>query len=283
MSSFLIASTMALFCRAVQNGQSPSPPTSPPTPLPFNQIVKTLHLSITRKTTVDDYFGIVHEKFGETWMTVKNQLFINKNINIKPEFIRMAETNFDLEIKPINFNKQDKASRIINEYLGAGKKQLKQQIFAKEIDNRLILVTTIRFDHYHWEIPFNKAETRSETFFLSQGKKASASFMHTKGEFFYMQSRPLNAKVLRMNYRKLGMYCLAILPNEESSLTELQRALKGYDITQMLPKMEEKVVEVSFPKFTGECVAFELTDTLKKVRYFFFFFFQLPLFTWIAV
>lgn len=256
---------MALFSQIVTNlynGQSQ----------PSKQIQDTLHLSENEMKTIAEGFKIVYGKFKANGMEITNQMFVNeKQTAIKPKFISNVKSKYNFEIIPINLSKEDKAIEIINKHLDVSKNWLREQIFAENNADCLILVNTIRFDHYHWKIPFDAVHTKSGNFFIDDQTTVTASFMHTKGIFSYIQVPEWNAQLVRMDYAQLDLFCLAILPNEGSSLFDLQTKLKEFDIEKMLSKMERKLVSLSFPKFTGEFGAFELSNILKKVGFSFFF------------
>lgn len=152
--------------------------------------------------------------------------------------------------------------------------------------NALILLISAVYFNGLWESPFSPSETVEHKFNLNNKKSVSVPFMKQTGQFEYMESDELDAKILRLPYKVSGIlrhmklvakvtlfyffqgntFCMYILlPNQVNGLNGLLYKLDSSSANLALKKMEKSEVAISIPKFKFSNVI-DMNSVLQEVR-----------------
>lgn len=110
------------------------------------------------------------------------------------------------------------------------------------------MLNAIYFNGY-WRKPFPENETIESYFFTTPNNRLKTTFMMQTNRFYYLNSRTLNAQILRLPYKGQKFSMTIALPNENTSLEELVQQLSGSTLHYFQYQMDEFDVRVQLPKF----------------------------------
>ncbi|KAH8372754.1 hypothetical protein KR009_004421, partial [Drosophila setifemur] len=198
-------------------------------------------------------------------LKIANRLYVKMGESISGEFGSIIERKFHSKAIEIDFGSPT-ATSIINSWVESQTNNLITNIITPDdvsSDTRLILVNAIHFKG-EWSIRFDKAKTEESDFFLKSVNSVKVRMMHGTNKFSFAELPNLEATVLKMDYKACNLAMIFILPNEQSSLENLELKLPGTTLETIISAMTFKLVDVKIPKFKAE-LAQELSSSFKMM------------------
>ncbi|KAH8254503.1 hypothetical protein KR032_010523, partial [Drosophila birchii] len=196
-------------------------------------------------------------------LKMANRLYVMMGFTLNQQFGSLLEQKFHSKPAEIDFG-SDQAASVINGWVESQTNELIKDLIdpnALSKDSRLVLVNAIHFKG-EWAVKFNEEKTKVNEFFLESKKKTFANMMNTKNYFFFGELPKLNATALRLDYSACNLAMIILLPDENSSLTNLETMLPSTSLTAITSNMRLTQVDVKIPKFRAEFQR-ELEDTFK--------------------
>lgn len=193
---------------------------------------------MTIKNSPDDLMAC-SKTFNSDIMQLENLILVNKNMQIKQEYLKMVEqlaivSNEDFSDKNAichktnEFFKQNNTNNLIKDIL-------KTDMI--DSDSAIILINTVNFKTV-WAVPFEKYGTRWEKF----NKTKEIKMMKNIGYYSYYEDK--FAQLIMLPY-KGNEFCMGvILPKENVDFNQCVDYL-GKNITYTT-----EYVDIHFPKFT---------------------------------
>lgn len=109
------------------------------------------------------------------------------------------------DIQVVDFD--SKAASDINNWCSEiTKTNIKNVISPGDYDDALVLLISAIYFNGLWEYPFPPHDTFPQKFFLNCNDSISVFFMKQSGQFYYLESDELDAKILRLPYKVSFMY-----------------------------------------------------------------------------
>ncbi|KAJ2947178.1 hypothetical protein O0L34_g16537 [Tuta absoluta] len=200
-------------------------------------------------------------------LKMASRIYIGNDYTIDEHFQDVSRELFGSEVKKVDFNEKAKTAKEINVWVeDQTNHKIKDLVSPDSLDSSTtsILVNAIYFKG-QWVDKFDVNNTKDEDFHITKEKTVKVPTMHRKGEYSYIESSELNAKLLRIPYEGYEASMLIILPNEIDGLAALEEKLKDPEaISRATQNMFTHEVEVSLPKFRIETKT-DLKDVLTKM------------------
>jgi len=199
-------------------------------------------------------------------LNMVNGLYVMRGLELGGLFQNILENKFYSKPMEIDFGSEQAAS-IINQWVESQTNNLIKDIIGPGVlsqDTRLLLINAIHFKG-NWSIRFNESDTQEEEFFLEPGKPVRVRMMHVSDSFSFAALPKLEATALKMNYSACNLSMIFILPDEKSSLTNLENKLTGTSLQDLSSSMTLEKVDVKVPSFRAEFQQ-ELSEAFKLVR-----------------
>jgi serpin B len=183
-------------------------------------------------------------------MAVADALFSQEGSPLKQEFLELVDQQYGGVLKPVDFRNNAEAVRAeINQWVEDKTRQRIQQIVPPDSldrEARLVLVNAVYFKG-RWVLPFNKAYTREEPFYLEGGTTVTAQLMHQQREIRYVQKRGFQA--VDLTYQGNDLSLLVLLPNKRDGLAALEKALTADTLRECVSDMTSCEVKLFLPRF----------------------------------
>ncbi|KAH8304513.1 hypothetical protein KR059_011655, partial [Drosophila kikkawai] len=196
-------------------------------------------------------------------LKLANRLYVMMGLSPGKKFGSMLENNFHSKPIEIDFG-SDQAAKTINSWVESQTNELIKDIIGPGVlssRTRLVLVNAIHFKG-EWVNKFAEEETKKEKFFLESKQSADVTMMHTRKNFFIGELPNLKATALRLDYSACNLAMIILLPDENSSLPNLEKLLAGTTLEAISSSMALELVDVKIPKFRADFQQ-ELSDTFK--------------------
>lgn len=127
----------------------------------------------------------------------------------------------------------------------------------------MVILNALYFNGY-WRRPFPLNETFEAPFFVTPTTQLKTTFMRQTASFFYLDSKQLDAKILRLPYKGNKFAMTIVLPNSKGGLDELLYQMDSNTLHLAQYLMDEMEVRVELPKFKFDHTA-HLNDVLMRV------------------
>lgn len=111
---------------------------------------------------------------------------------------------------------------------------------------RFVMTNAIYFMG-NWDDTFDPDETTTDDFWVSNDSKANVKLMNKQR--FYKHAAIDDFQMVEIPYKGKAVSMIVILPNEKDGLTDVERHFNAKTFSKWLNKMENKEVQLSFPKF----------------------------------
>ena len=174
-------------------------------------------------------------------------LFIQEGYPFSGDYMEKAETVFGAELKPVDFASGDALSKM-DEWISQKTRGLIKNAIPPELvtaDSRMFILDTIFFKG-EWADPFETELTKDEPFFPSGGERVMAKMMHAHSYYGYSENESF--QILELPYSQ-GLNMIVVLPLKKDAKKSDWENLDPEDLDHQLKRMEEKEVELAFPKF----------------------------------
>jgi len=212
-------------------------------------------------------FGELQRQLGEAGkqkgieLSVANALWAQKGHPFLPDFLKLAQGEYQASVKQADFKTGAEAARgEINHWVAKKTKDKIQDILPPGSLNdmtRLVLANAIYFKGI-WAKPYEKAATSSQPFHVSTTKNVDAKLMHHFDEVGYIEERGFQAVELPYSG---GLSMVVLLPREIEGCGQLEKRLTPAFLSRSLNQMKKQRVEIFLPRFKLES-GFDLNGTL---------------------
>jgi serpin B len=201
-------------------------------------------------------------KKGGYELVVANALWGQKDYKFLQEFLTLVRTNYDGDLKQVDFVNQTEAARkTINDWVeNKTKGKIKELIKPGTLDSmtRLVLTNAIYFKG-KWASQFKPDKTQDAPFTLLGGEKVNVPMMNQTSNFGYTETD--TAQVLEMPYVNNDLSMVVLLPKKLDGVNELEKEMTSETIAGWLAKLHKREVQVWLPRFKLTC-EFELAKVL---------------------
>jgi serpin B len=226
--------------------------------LHFSEFDELLHLE----------FGQVIQRLnaaggGLYEMAVANALFEQDGSSLQERFIELITEQYRGVIRLVDFRAAAESVRAeINSWVADKTRQRITGLIPPgglNAESRLVLVNAVYFKG-RWTLPFNKASTREELFYLEGEEAVPAQLMHQQQTVRYVQGRGFQA--VDLDYQGDDLSLLVLLPDKKDGLKDLERNFSVHTLTDCVNEMWQCEVKLHLPRFKINWGVVDLTEQL---------------------
>lgn len=181
---------------------------------------------------------------------VGNVVVINDKLQTKQNIRQTLEGDYRAWINDANMSDVKFVTDEINDYVSNLTRERINDLVTPSIvaDTVIMILNAIYFDG-HWKVPFDTTKTMRASFTTATKQPIYTDFMTDIGSYYYLDSKKLNAKLLRIPYagRKYAMF--VILPNPGETVSSIASLLNHVTINREAWYMDEHTIDLKLPKF----------------------------------
>jgi serpin B len=234
------------------------------------EMVKTLHLQMPREQLDDEMRGLLaswktSDKKAGYQLHVANRLWAQSGEQFLPAFLAVTRDDYRAELARLDFVTQaEQARQTINKWVeDQTANKITDLISSAAVlkGARLVLTNAVYFKG-DWSDPFDKGRTKDEDFRVSADRTIKAPLMHAQHRFSYAAAD--GAQFLELPYGDRSLSLIAILPENEDGLAEIEGKLGFGNWRQWTGRLQPQEVIVYLPRFKTTS-QFELGNLLQSM------------------
>lgn len=182
---------------------------------------------------------------------VANALWAQAGYPIDPQFTAQLQTDFQSELKTLNFAQADQSRMAINKWVSDRTQDKIKELIpsgAVNAQTRLVLTNAI-YMKGAWKTPFDPHATRDASFTSANGPM-QVPMMNETGGFKYLKTPDFSA--ISMDYTGAPLSMMIFLPEKNDGLSGLEKSLtidKLESWSKQLASAAPQRVRVTLPKF----------------------------------
>ena len=215
------------------------------------------YLGVSDISSVNRLSKILIEKLPsadrKSEVCINNSFWYDTNRQVNPNFASLLKDKYLASLNPLDFN-QSTATTNINSWIASATKNQSLNYF-KQLDPDImaILLSTLYFNG-EWTpewIDFNIENTQKGKFHGSKGDKTVDMMYCEQGFTFYVESD--NYTACSLMFGNTAFRLILILPNENSSVTDVISQLTPADIIQIQHSIDfptHKSTSIKLPRFS---------------------------------
>jgi serpin B len=222
------------------------------------QMAGTLHLSLPQ-AQLHPAFNALDQELEERGqgasgadgqgfrLNVANALWGQEDYLFLPEFVNLLAANYGAEMRRLDFAREKKARKAINDWVGEQTEGEIQELIppgALDAATRLVLTNAVYFNAA-WARQFDPRASRDGTFHLLDGRLVSTPMMHQAGSFAYAEGPHYRAVVLPYDGYETGM---VILLPADGQFEAVERSLDAEQVEAVLEGLAERQVALTLPR-----------------------------------
>jgi serpin B len=229
----------------------------------FKEMSKVLHLS---KDPQLFYLGLLPQLKSKDYdFLIANRLWGKQGADFNKDFLQKLKDHYSADLTPLDFSAKPEESRAtINKWVEEKTNFKIKEIMPVNSINALteLVITNALYFKGVWAEAFNKALTRTDSFFETATEKKQTSFMNKLNHFYVAENK--KAQLIEIPYKGLELSFVIILPKDKNGLSDFEKTWNYQDLDKLYKSGESKEVHLSIPKFIAEG-SFELNENLKQL------------------
>lgn len=204
---------------------------------------------------------------GNITLDIANGLWAQKNFTFLDSYFNLVKTNYDSELKNVDFinpaAREDARNEINTWVEKVTRDKIKDLLGPTSLDSftRLVLVNAIYF-YGDWALPFEKRMTRESDFYSRDNLTLTVPFMNNTGRYNFSETS--DVKVIELPYKGSTASMLIFLPVDKDGLADLEKKFNYKFYTEAAASLQMADVALSMPKFTTD-FQFKLGDILANM------------------
>lgn len=112
------------------------------------------------------------------------------------------ESYYFTKVEKLEFSKATEAAKIINDWCAnITNNHIKELVKSDDVEESVIIMLNALYFNGYWRRPFPANETVQLPFYVTPTSQVKTEFMRVTDTFYFMESQPLNAKILRLPYK----------------------------------------------------------------------------------
>jgi len=224
-------------------------------------VLPSIRTIIQARELYGKIFGSLLEKSSNYELKIGTKIYVDESITPRQRYAAIMESYYFTKVETIQFNKTTESAKLINDWCAnITQNHIKELVKSDDIEEAVIIMVNALYFNGYWRRPFPVNETVQMPFYTSPTTQVKTLFMAVTDTFYYMESQPLNSKILRMPYKGRKFAMTIILPNAKGGLDELIRQLESSALHRAQWLMSEVEVRVEIPKFK-----FDYTSKLNNI------------------
>lgn len=153
---------------------------------------------------------------------------------IKPRFAERVTRDYRSDLLMVNFDDSTRALNEIEAYMRkVSNGRIGNILTVEDVRNaQMIMLSSILFDA-RWELPFNKSNTKKESFYNEQGAVlGDVQMMFQQGAFPFTAMAELESHLLELPYGDKELSMIMILPRK--GIKKIVFSFQSFSVTNLL-------------------------------------------------
>lgn len=197
--------------------------------------------------------SLVQKNTGKTKLNIANALWVQRDLDIKPEFYKTLRKYDATSLSQADFASSPQVARIMINNWTARKteNQIKDLLKSDDVSptTTSVVVNAVHFNG-KWRTPFDEKSTISAPFYASNGSQVNAKFMVGNQSDYYSYYEDNMVQVVEIPYKGNKMSMLVVLP--KNNIADVEKRLM-YDVYQTwTSRLRSAKVHITMPKFEME-------------------------------
>lgn len=183
-------------------------------------------------------------------MELANSIWYRNNFKVQQGFIDTCQNYYDAQVQGLNFG-DGKSADVINKWVSGKTNGHISNLVKSPIPDSLVmyLINAIYFKG-DWRHQFDKKNTATGDFTLSDGSKVKSQMMHMETPMPYYQSS--QAQVLDMAYGDSVFSMTVLLPSPGTNIDDFVANLTREKLDNWIGQLQRRKVQIIMPKFKIE-------------------------------
>lgn len=181
------------------------------------------------------------------------------------KFLSLLEYHYKAGFENLNFNDGRAAAKHINDWISyATEDRVNDLVTEGAVSQSVILMINALYFDGTWRYAFNKTSTRKFT--TSSKNQVDREFMEINRNFYYLNSRKLSSRIIRIPYNGNRFSMFVILPHDTNGIEKVAKSLNYKDLSDEVRDLEETEVKLLLPKFKFDSST-SLNEAVKAVSF----------------
>lgn len=184
-------------------------------------------------------------------LKLANAIWIQENHEVGDEFIQNNKAIFGAEVNDIDFYQANEAQKTINTWADKATNGTIKELSLQINDLTRMVLANACYLKGKWTLPFNKKETKKETFHNQDGTTSKVDMMQLTEVLNFHDSANEPYMMVELPYGNQTFSMLIVLPKEKYTLNEIlpafdwsKKVLGGRKVNVVLPKFK---IEAKYP------------------------------------
>jgi len=180
-----------------------------------------------------------------------NVIFADESAEVKDTYEDILNESFLTSTQRLNYSDTVESAEIINSWVADKTNNLINDLVSPTSfspTTRMMLLNAVYFKA-NWQLPFQKAFTRTGDFFVSKDRFVDAEMMFLDDSIYYGQDKDLESQIISLQYEDPNFTMIIMLPDSESGLQTLSQKLKGKNLTKIHNSLNPREMLLTLPKF----------------------------------
>ena len=193
------------------------------------------------------------EKYNKIKLLTANRIWIQADETVRPDFTASLKRYFASGVDYADFAKDSDNVKVqINAFVSKSTQKMIQELLDSRYvfgrDTMLFLVNAIYFKA-DWETAFDAKATHEGLFKYQDGTSQKVNFMHGSGMMDYLENKRLGYSAVAIPYKQQGLFYIALLPDEATTIDELSGRLAGHGISNLFKSgFTKERVDLEMPR-----------------------------------
>jgi serpin B len=268
-SPYSISSALAMACAGARNQTE-------------TEMARTMRFD-QPQTKINGAFGVLCarikniQRWNRITLTTANSLWCQRGYHFASDFLDLARTYYDGEIRQTDFSSAQAAASAINDWDEQKTEgRIKSAIESNELtrDTRLVLCNAIYFKG-KWQNEFKTSDTKPMNFDVNTNHSVTVQMMHQTADFKLSYNEDDTVEMLELPYSGTDLSMIILLPTlafyipgfEQGPLADMEQNLTIDNLHACLGKLDQAGLSkttVYLPRFAA-MQTFDLANDLKAM------------------
>ena len=191
-------------------------------------------------------------------LKLANAIWIQNDYQVGKDFIQNNKALFNADVSNINFYQADKAKKTINEWASKATEGTIKELSLQIDDMTRVVLANACYLKGKWTLPFDKKDTKKETFYNLDGSTSEADMMYLTETLNFRDRASDPYMMVELPYGNQTFSMLVVLPKEGKTLDDILPSINwskmhwgGEKVHVQLPKFK---IEANYPTKIMKCV-----------------------------
>ena len=194
-------------------------------------------------------------------LKLANAIWIQNDYEVGQNFIQNNKTIFNADVSNIDFLQTEEAKKTINEWANKATEGTIKDLSLQIDGTTRVVLANACYLKGKWTLPFDKEETKKETFYNLDGTTSEADMMYLNKYLYFRDNIDEPYSAVELPYGNQTFSMLVVLPKEDKTLNEILPDINWNKINLTLED-----VHVQLPKFKIEAkYPSEIMESIKAM------------------